>query len=323
MNQDDAFPGEATQESDTIPAAYRGRFAPSPTGPLHLGSLLAAAASFLRARQAKGKWLLRIEDIDPPREMPGAADGFLRTLEQFGFEWDDQVVYQSTRHAQYREALEHLARSSLAYRCQCSRKDIRVAIETGTGRDGVYPGTCLHQPPATHADVNWRFAAAENKVSIQDALQGRHSAQFGYDQGDFVIWRKENLPSYQLAVSVDDLAFGITEVVRGIDLLHETPGQVLLHRHLRTASDTTETTWMHLPLLVDGRGDKLSKQTHATPVEGRFAAQHLTRALGLLGLSLPDGLERAAVQEIWHYAIANWNPKCLYKRQTLRLDQVQ
>lgn len=305
-----------------------------------MGSLVAAVASYLRARQANGEWLLRIEDIDPPREVQGAAAGFLTTLELFGFEWDGEVVYQHQRTRLYQDALAQLVRDGFAYRCVCSRRQLKMAVEAGTALEGVYPGTCLHAPPADDIDTNWRFVTrlsrsgqqtpeqtdsasptqALNRVLFHDQLQGEQETRFGQSQGDFVIWRKDDLPSYQLAVSVDDLDQGITEVVRGIDLLQETAGQMLLHQALRQNQNKTPIKWMHIPVVVDQRGDKLSKQTHAAAVDAQNAAQHLCDALTLLGLETEASLRRAALQEIWTYAIEHWTPKHLYLQDKATLD---
>lgn len=281
-----------------------------------MGSLAAAVASYLRARQAGGEWLLRIEDIDPPREARGASATFLTTLECFGFEWDGEITYQSTRFERYRDVLHTLAAKHLVYRCRCSRRDVQLAIASQKGPDGVYPGTCLKTPPEESADVSWRFKTDSRVVAFTDALQGRQRVQFGRDQGDFVVWRKDDLPSYQLAVTVDDLEQGITEVVRGIDLLQETAGQILI----RKALTDSQTAWMHIPVIVNAHGEKLSKQTAAPPLDIDSAAQQLCTVLGALGLSLDNALMRASVPEIWAFAIENWEPNSLLNIKKTALD---
>ncbi len=297
-------------------SSYRGRFAPSPTGLLHFGSLAAAAASYLRARQAGGEWLLRIEDIDPPREIEGASDAFLTTLDQFGFEWDGEVTYQSQRHQRYRDVLDTLREQDLVYRCRCSRRDIKNAIAARNGIEGVYPGTCDGNEPAQDEETSWRFRAQQSRVLFTDLLQGEQSVQFGTDQGDFIVWRKDDLPSYQLAVTVDDMDQSITEVVRGIDLLHETAGQILIRRALsRTTPD-----WVHIPVVVNHNGYKLSKQTGAAAVDPDLAAQQLCVALGAIGLEVDDALKRAAVRDIWSYALESWQPNKLFKKKKITLD---
>ena len=308
-----------TGSSNSCPKRYRGRFAPSPTGPLHMGSLAAATASFLRARQSAGDWLLRIEDIDPPREVTGASASFLTTLEQFGFEWDGPVTYQSDRHELYRDTLETLSKQHKVYPCQCSRKTIREAIIAQNGKAGIYPGTCLEHPVPGSLHTNWRFQTRQSRVQFTDQLQGEQRVQFGQDQGDFVVWRKDELPSYQLAVTVDDLDQGVTEVVRGVDLLQETAGQILL----RQALSVNPLKWMHIPMLVNPEGDKLSKQTAAPPIHSAHAAQHLCDALAALGLTVEAALKRAAVRDIWDYAFEHWQPNKLFNKQKYTLDRVK
>lgn len=281
-----------------------------------MGSLLAACASYLRARQAQGEWLLRIENIDPPREMPGASDSFLHTLEAVGFEWHGSVVYQRDRIERYRSVVDALNQQQTAYRCRCSRRDIQQAIAAQNGPESVYPGTCLGQPPNPDESCNHRLNAGTDTLFFSDALQGEQCITFGRDQGDFVIWRKDDLPSYQLAVTVDDLDQGITEVVRGIDLLHETAGQIVLRRHL----SETQPDWMHIPVIVNSSGEKLSKQTAAPSLQTRRAAQHLCDALALLGLGIPSALRRAAVRDIWSYAIEHWEPNQLSGKEKVTLE---
>lgn len=287
-----------------------------------MGSLVAAVASYLRARQADGQWLLRIEDIDPPREVKGASDSFLTTLELFGFEWDGDVTYQSKRFDLYRDALEKLKASNSVYRCKCSRREIERAIRYRSGRNGVYPGTCVESAPDQSAVVNWRFATQDSQVTFTDLLQGEQTIRFGKTKrhGDFIVWRKDDLPIYQLAVSVDDIAQGITEVVRGIDLLHETAGQILIRNQLTGDDTATQSSWMHVPTVTNAKGDKLSKQTGAAPLDNENVAQQLCHALKLLGLPVEPALSRAAVREIWAFAFEHWQSNNLFNIQIATLD---
>ncbi len=253
----------------------KGRFAPSPTGPLHLGSLVAAVASWLDARHARGAWLVRIEDVDETRTVPGAADDILRTLEAFGLHWDGVVVWQSRRKALYEEALEQLRAAGLAYRCRCSRKEIADSGLRGI-EGAVYPGTCRNLALDSGAE---RFRVAEETVEIDDRVQGRIAQQVARDVGDFVLKRRDGLHAYQLAVVVDDADQGITDVVRGADLLQSTPRQVLLQRALGYPTPR----YLHFPIAADAAGEKLSKQTLASAVDARGAAQLLADALAFLG----------------------------------------
>lgn len=288
---------------------YIGRFAPSPTGPLHAGSLIAAAASYLRARQHGGQWLVRIEDIDPPREIEGAADDILRTLEHFGFEWDQKIIYQSHHTELYRHALDTLKTQHHAYPCVCSRRELRQHLAESGGTEGVYPGIC--RPDAAQESsverssntVNWRANTGTGTTEFIDLLQGTQRVKWQVDQGDFVIWRKDDLPSYQLAVTVDDHDQRISEVVRGKDLLQETAGQNLLRAWLGFAQITT----LHIPLMINSTGQKLSKQTGAAALDKSKAPQQLCTALSALGLNPDAALNTATPHEIWRWAIANWD----------------
>ena len=210
---------------------YRGRFAPSPTGPLHFGSLIAAVASYLEAKTCKGQWLLRMEDLDRPREMPGAADVILRTLQAFGFEWDGPVLYQSRRDEAYAAALEKLRQAGFIYGCACTRREI--ADSAIDGIDGpVYPGTCRGGLPSGKSPRAWRMVTEDRNIAFDDAIQGRLSQNLQRDIGDFVLKRADGLYAYQLAVVVDDAEQGITHVVRGADLLDSTSRQIYLQQML-------------------------------------------------------------------------------------------
>lgn len=278
---------------------YRGRFAPTPSGPLHFGSLVAALGSYLEARRHGGEWLLRIEDVDPPRVVAGAADVILRTLEAFGFEWDGPVLYQSRRQAAYRDALERLRREDLIYACTCSRK--RIAASARRGVDSfVYPGFCRGRPLEREA-VAVRLRVPDRRIVFDDAGQGRVACNVAAECGDFVVRRADGVFTYQLAVVVDDAAQGITHVVRGADLLASTPRQIVLQQAL----DLPTPHYLHLPVVLDAHGDKLSKQTLAQPIDRRAPLPALIAAWDFLGQPPPGRLD--SVQEFWSMALAGWS----------------
>jgi glutamyl-Q tRNA(Asp) synthetase len=278
---------------------YVGRFAPSPTGPLHVGSLATAVASYLHARQARGQWLVRIEDIDPPREVPGAAGDILRTLEAFELEWDGDVVFQSTRLEVYRDVAQSLLGAGLAFRCRCSRSEIRAGND---GQPGRYPGTCRERQLAA-GDAAVRVRVEFGNLTLADELQGPSETDLAATTGDYVIVRRDELPAYHLAVVVDDAAQGITNVVRGIDLLDSTP----VHCHLQRMLKLPTPRYCHLPVVVNARGQKLSKQTGASAVtadEPGVAAE----VLRMLGLAIPNELTRERPRVLWQWAIERWDP---------------
>jgi glutamyl-Q tRNA(Asp) synthetase len=282
-----------------FPINYRGRFAPSPTGPLHFGSLVAALASFLDARANGGRWLVRIEDLDPPREIPGAADDILRTLEAYELHWDGSVVKQSERSDLYEVALTRLRAAGLVYDCSCSRTEIESTI---------YPGTCRNGPKHPEPPHAIRFRASREPVVFEDALQGRVSMSVADDCGDFVVKRKDGLYAYQLAVTVDDAAQGITHVVRGADLLTSTPRQILLQDALSLEAHT----YAHVPLAVDRFGRKLSKSSLAPAVgsQGSSSAAEITgtlwQALAFLGQAPPPAMRSGSISELNEWAVRHW-----------------
>ena len=280
---------------------YRGRFAPSPTGPLHAGSLVAAVASFLEARTHRGEWLVRMEDVDTPRIVPGAADGILRTLDACGMQWDGEVIYQSARSEAYRAALETLRRDGKVYACGCSRREI--ADSAVAGIEGyVYPGTCRHGVAPGRAPRAWRVRTDGAMIAFDDVIQGRVAHDLEKDVGDFVLYRADAVYAYQLAVVVDDAEQGITHVVRGADLLESTPRQIYLQRLLGCATPV----YAHLPVAVNAEGQKLSKQTLAPAIDRSHAAAAVTRALAFLGQSPPRDLEQAPLRDVWDWALDNW-----------------
>ncbi|MFC3533962.1 tRNA glutamyl-Q(34) synthetase GluQRS [Vogesella facilis] len=279
---------------------YRGRFAPSPTGLLHAGSLTTAVGSYLEARSRGGQWLLRMEDLDPPREMPGAAANILCTLQAFGFEWDGEVVYQSQRHALYRAALAQLIAQGDAYGCGCTRKEIAEHGQRGV--DGmVYPGSCRHGVAPGRTPRAWRLRVPDAVLGFDDRLQGHYAQQLQRDIGDFVLLRADGFWAYQLAVVVDDIEQGISDIVRGADLLVSTPRQLWLRQCLGGAA----VSHCHLPLMVNAAGEKLSKQTLAPAITPALAAQELRLALLRLGHAAPA--EAGSLAELWQWAHGQWS----------------
>ncbi|MFR9719363.1 tRNA glutamyl-Q(34) synthetase GluQRS [Aeromonas diversa] len=272
---------------------YVGRFAPSPSGPLHFGSLVAALGSYLQARAQGGQWLVRIEDIDPPREMAGASDLILRTLECYGLTWDGEVMYQSRRHARYDEIIERLYQSGDLYWCRCTRREIAAA-------GGLYPGTCreLGLGPAGCAA---RLRQRHPVYHFDDALQGRIEVAPALAGEDFIVRRRDGLYAYNLAVVIDDMDSGITEVVRGADLLEPTVRQIALYQRLGAAVPA----WVHLPLAVQPDGNKLSKQNHARALPDDPGAP-LLAALAFLGHPAPGDLHGAPPARLLEWAIHHW-----------------
>lgn len=254
----------------------RGRFAPSPTGPLHLGSLVAAAASYLDARAAQGTWLVRMEDLDTPRCSPAFAESILRDLEYFGFEWDEPVLYQSTRLDAYRDALELLKARGIVYPCGCSRRDLL---------DERYPGTCASGLPPGKEARAWRV---------------RTAGELAETVGDFVVLRADGIFAYQLAVVVDDAYQRISDVVRGSDLLDSTPRQIYLQQLLGYPTPR----YLHVPVVLAHDGQKLSKQTGATALDHSRAGELLWDALDFLRVTPPADLRGSRVQELWSWAIS-------------------
>jgi glutamyl-Q tRNA(Asp) synthetase len=257
---------------------YRGRFAPSPTGPLHAGSLVAALASWLDARAHAGAWLVRIEDLDPPRTVPGAARDIIETLARFGMESDEPVVRQSERDALYAAAHDQLLRLGLVYGCACSRSDIASATQAGARTPGVYPGTCRTGTGGRPIRA-WRFRVS-GTLSFDDRSGGRLTQDLDREVGDFVIRRADGLWAYQLAVVVDDAEQRITDVVRGADLLDNTPRQIALQRALQLPTPR----YLHVPVALNERGEKLSKQTGAIALDTDNVVVELERAARHLGL---------------------------------------
>lgn len=288
------------------PPRYCGRFAPSPTGPLHFGSLVAAVGSYLHARAHGARWLVRMEDLDPPREIPGAADDILRSLDAHALVRDGEVIYQSRRHERYAAVLEAMLRAGLVYPCACTRREI--ADRAVPGIDGpVYPGTCRGGIAAGRRPRSWRVRALDADIVFDDEHYGRRRQNVAAEVGDFVLKRADGLYAYQLAVVVDDAEQGITEVVRGADLLDSTARQIMLQRLLGLATPT----YMHLPVAVDAAGEKLSKQTRAARVDPAHAARNLIAALRFLGQDPPPSELGESPAVILAWAVQHWNPNAV------------
>ena len=294
----------ATREARPVGRAYRGRFAPSPTGPLHFGSVIAAVGSFLEARRQGGDWLVRIDDLDGPRTVPGAADSILADLERLGLGWDGETSFQQPRTDRYREGLEALRVAGWTFSCGCSRRDYR----------GVYPGTCRDGiAPGKRARTR-RMRVADITIHLEDAIQGPCRQSLPEAVGDFVIRRADGIFAYHLSVVMDDADFGVTEVVRGADLLDSTPRQM----HLQRALGLATPSYAHLPVAVNAAGQKLSKQTFAEPVAGKAPVPLVVGALGFLGQQPHGALLDASIDELWSWAIANWRMDRVPRQRAIR-----
>lgn len=282
---------------------YRGRFAPSPTGPLHFGSIVAAVGSHLQARHAGGEWLLRIEDIDPPREVPGGSDAILRSLERLGMGWDGAVIFQSQRQEAYLATIADLSHRGLIYPCHCSRKEL-AARHPSSAESFIYDGHCRQAKfNATGAEAGaLRMITEDKAIRFNDQLRGTYTQNLASDVGDFVIQRADGLFAYQLAVVVDDAMQGITEIVRGADLLDNTPRQIYLQQQLGFPTPR----YAHLPIAVNELGQKLSKQTGAASIDHLRPQQLIIQVLEFLGQQPPVELNAATLDELWEWAINHW-----------------
>lgn len=279
---------------------------------------MAAAGSYLQARAAGGAWLLRMEDLDTPRVVAGAADAILHTLEAMGFEWDDAVVFQSSRTEAYSAALAALRERGEVFACSCSRRELLDEQGTAAAEELFYPGTCRNGVRHPQRSVAQRFRVSADVVDFEDALQGHCSQDVSRTIGDFILQRRDGLFAYQLAVVVDDAAQGITEVVRGRDLLSNTPRQILLQRAL----GLQQPCYVHLPLLVESDGRKLSKSRRSLPVRSEAAGSVLCDVLNLLGQAPPAELARASPAEVWRWAIAHWQLHRLRGREQILLEPI-
>lgn len=300
---------------------YSGRFAPSPTGPLHIGSLTAAVASYLHARQAGGVWLVRMEDIDPPREVPGAADSILHTLEAFELAWDGEIRYQSTRLEAYAEAARQLEARGLAFRCSCTRRELRAYGQRYAGYPGYprYPGTCrTRRQHQRRTGLRVRIDADQYTTStaFDDGIQGPISYDLRSTTGDYLIVRRDALPAYHLAVVVDDADQGITDIVRGIDLLESTA----VHLHLQRLLGLPVPRYGHFPVIVDATGRKLSKQTGAVAVDSGSGSERSRTAMTVLeylGLAPPAELTGSPPGLLWTWALERWSAEALRGRRAV------
>lgn len=280
---------------------YRGRFAPSPSGMLHFGSLVAAVGSYLDARAHAGEWFIRIEDLDIQRNVIGAADAILHTLEKLGMEWDGEVVYQSRRQHVYRSGLELLQQKGLIYPCGCSRREIADSSILGP-RGPIYPRTCLLKTLPEGKPHALRMRTNEDWIAFDDLIQNTHGQRLEKEIGDFVLLRADGIYAYQLAVVIDDAEQGITHIVRGADLLDSTPRQIYLQRQMGLITPQ----YMHLPVATNSRGEKLSKQTHALPVDVTSAISVLIKVLQFLGQQPPVTLLQGDIHSLWQWASQSW-----------------
>jgi glutamyl-Q tRNA(Asp) synthetase len=300
------------------PHSYCGRFAPSPTGPLHFGSLLAALGSYLEARTRGGRWLVRIEDLDPPRERPGAADRILTDLERFGFTWDGPVLRQSTRADAYLAALDRLERLQLTLWCGCRRSQLAAIVGAEPALDAAdearHPTVCPN--PAPRGGGSIRFRCADREVEFVDRCQGRCSLNVARTTGPFVVHRRDGLHAYQLAVTVDDAAQGVTDVVRGADLLASTARQILLQEAL----GLPRPGYLHLPLAVTADGTKLSKSGDAPALDAAAPSVQLVTALEVLRQEPPAELRQSRPAEVWRWAIGHWRPERFRSLMRINID---
>lgn len=281
---------------------YIGRFAPSPTGPLHLGSLLAALGSFLQARHRQGKWLVRIEDLDPPREVPGASTDILKTLEYFHLFWDDDIVYQSHRSERYDEIINELLKNDLIFPCTCSRKTIQATAQIGP-LGMIYPGTCRPNRLPLKQQHSLRLLLPDQDINFKDTIQPALSLNLMRDIGDVVLLRADGFYAYHLAVVVDDEDQHVSEIVRGTDLLYSTP----VHQYLQQCLNYNTPNYIHLPVIENARGEKLSKQTGASKVSFHNPEKTLLQLLNMLGQNPAEELQDGSLDEILTWAINHWD----------------
>ncbi len=285
---------------------YVGRFAPSPTGDLHFGSLIAAVASYLQAKSQGGQWLVRIEDIDPPREVAGSAQKILQDLERLGMKSDQPVLYQSKNLDAFNSVRRSLVQAGLAYQCSCSRKSIPA--------DGIYPGTCRLALKHASTGLSTRLMISGEPGEFEDGLQGRIREDLSRSSGDFIIWRADELPAYQLAVVIDDAFQGITEVVRGADLLDSTARQIYLQQTLKLPTPA----YIHLPVAT-ANGHKLGKRFGSDPLSGQNPARAIQLALDFLGHRSAESLE---LDGLWSWAVEHWDIARVPALKTINVDDV-
>ena len=287
--------------------AYVGRFAPTPSGALHLGSLYAAVASYLDARAHRGTWLVRIEDLDRPREVAGSADGIVRTLREFGFEWDGEVVRQRDRSALYAAALDSLQARGLTFECSCSRLQLED--------ESRYPGTCRAQPHAAGLPTTTRLRVEPGRIQFADRIQGGYRQDLYGAVGDVILKRRDHIYAYLLAVVVDDAEQRVTHVVRGADLLDNTPRQIYLQQRL----GLSPPQYAHVPVLTEPDDAKLAKSRRSVRLDVQQALPQLLSVFSLLGLAPPISLKGSTLTHAWEWAIAHWDMERVPKRLNIRL----
>ena len=292
-------------QDNTIKTEYRGRFAPSPTGRLHLGSLMVAMAVALQAYQHQGSWVLRIEDVDTTRIVAGVEEDIINSLKAHGFQWQEPVFHQTSRFARYQAALEHLIVSGRAFSCACSRTDLKQAL--------IYPGTCREGIPQGRVARSVRLRVPDRVVRFCDQVMGEIEQNLQQDVGDFVIRRADGCFAYQLAVVLDDADQNISEVVRGADLLDSTPRQIFLQESL----GLMRPNYLHLPLLEGSDGHKLSKRNFSNPVDSQTPMVGLRLASALLGHWPPDEVQ--TVDGFWRWAKSNWDMDRIPRMRNIRL----
>lgn len=275
---------------------YIGRFAPSPTGPVHFGTLVAAVASYLQAKKNNGKWIIRMEDVDITRKVAGADIDILNTLEAFGFEWDGAIIYQSKQSEYYQQALYQLSSQGLIFPCLCSRKQLAAASNK------LYPGTCRNRQLPENKEHALRILSSDIHIKFTDIVMGKQSQNIKQDCGDFVVRRRDGLFAYQLAVVVDDALQNITEIVRGADLLNSTARQIFLQQLLNYPTPG----YCHLPLAINANGNKISKSEGATKIDIKIKEKLLCQVLQFLGQDQPVDLANSNINDIWQWAIDNW-----------------
>jgi glutamyl-Q tRNA(Asp) synthetase len=297
----------ATTGTDNPAQLYVGRFAPTPSGDLHLGSLYTAVASYLDARAHRGRWILRIEDLDKPREVAGSAAGILRTLELFGFEWDSEIVRQSARGEAYHAALRSLESRNLTFACSCSRVQLEL--------DARYPGTCRDRQ-ADGTQTATRLRIDSGHVMFKDRIQGTYRQDVAAAVGDIILKRRDQIFAYVLAVVVDDGAQGVTHIVRGADLLDNTPRQIYLQRLLGLA----QPSYAHVPVLTESDNSKLAKSRRSVIAGANPPLPQLWSVFSLLGLTPPVSLLSAALDDAWRWAITQWDVNKIPKRLNLRVN---
>ena len=295
---------DSTAQASPDPAPYRGRFAPSPTGPLHFGSLIAAVGSYLEARCRDGEWLVRMEDVDELRNVEGAADDILFTLEAYGFEWDGEVMYQTERKEAYQQALQQLQEQHRSYRCTCSRRDLREQADMGE-LGLIYPGTCEQAQHPAHVEHAIRVCTDDRSIDFHDCIMGDYRQNLRRELGDFIVRRRDGLFAYQLAVVVDDAFQHISHVVRGYDLLDSTPRQIFLQQLLNLPTPE----YCHLPIAINRAGDKLSKQTRAPALSRRQTVRALVQVMDFLNQAPEPELQHATPEVFWQWALETWDAR--------------